>query len=345
MHHLLNARLNAMDSRWRPRQMRGDVRMAPPPQSVLKHSSETNERAQHVGAFRSAARPCGTQTTARRSRRRRHDHTASQSLEDRDPHSNTMEAVVESAPLIAYTVPRTTASIDDDALPAPSNATPWDVSIHTMDGVRDGEGGLNHISQVEKRVRWTVILSITILLALAGLGTGVTLAIVLRGGNVQNSEETGPGSKATCGVEAVYELCRDNQQQVFQQLPLCLVDRYRHVRQYVPLFDNNNDFLLGERSCHPTNLALWSIAATAPTNATAISILHRYVLGTLFFETMGPSSWTRSDKWLTAESECSWYGIGCNGDQSALEVLSLPENRLEGPIPSQLGLLPALRES
>ena len=45
-------RLNVVDSRWRPRQMRGDTRTEPPPQSVLKHSEATNG-AEHVGAFRS----------------------------------------------------------------------------------------------------------------------------------------------------------------------------------------------------------------------------------------------------------------------------------------------------
>ena len=322
--------------------MRGDVRTAPPPQSVLKHS-ETKERSEHVGAFRSAARPSGTQTaTTRRSRRR--DNNASQTEDsdpDSDPDSNVMEAEVESAPLDAYMVP--TPSIDDDVLPAPSesNAAPSDGSINS-DGIIDGEGGMDQVSQVKKRFRWTAIISVAILLALAGLGTGVTLAILLQGSSVQNSEEAAtPASEAKCDIEAVYELCRD--QEVFEELPFCLVERYYHVREYIPLFDN--DFVLNEHSCHPTNLAVWSIAATAPANVTDMSILHRYVLGTLYFETMGSLSWARRDKWLTVESECSWYGVSCNGDQSALEVLSLPENRLAGPFPSQLGLLPALRKS
>ena len=306
--------------------MRGDMRTEPPPQSVLKHSEATNG-AEHVGAFRSVALPSGVATvTTRRSRR---EDTA-QSIEDCDQDANEMEAMGEPAPvevddhLVAY-------STHNDALAAPCvNCTTSD-----NDSNDDRVVGEDRSSHFKRRlIAWIAMVSI--ILGLAGLGSGITLAVVLGG----NSGER-DSNNAKCGIEAVYGLCQDDQD-VFEEPPPCLVDRYHHVRTHIPLFDSG--FNLSENSCLPANLAVWSIAATSPMNATLISILHRYVLGTLFFETGGPSRWYRGDKWLTAESECSWYGISCNGDQSALEVISLRRDGLSGSLPTQLGLLPALCE-
>ena len=306
--------------------MRGDTRTEPPPQSVLKNAEATNG-AEHAGAFSSVALPCGTSTVA--TRRSRRDELP-RSTEDVEQHVHVMEAMVESAPvevddlLVAY-------STHNDALVVPS-VTGTASDNESNDDRVDGENQSCHFKR--RLIVWVAMVSV--ILGLAGLGSGITLAVI-SGGNSGERDS----NNAMCGIGAVYGLCQEDQD-VFEQPPPCLVDRYHHVRTHIPLFDS--DFNRSENSCLPANLAVWSIAATVPMNATLISILHRYVLGTLFFETRGPSTWSRRDKWLTTESECSWHGVRCNDDQSALEGISLPANSLSGPLPSQLGLLPALRE-
>ena len=300
------------------------MRAVSPPQSVLKHGNATNE-AEHAGAFHSMSRPFGASTVSTR-RSPLYDLTPTTSG---DTNVTFEEAIDESAPIQDPLAPQ---SIDNFVLVELSGN-----DAASPDGSNEGHmGEIEQSSQFKRRLRLAVVISVAMMGVLAVVVAVVTVAIVMR----DNSKGTG-SNNAMCGIEAVYRLC-NNDQESFSHIPDCLVDRYNQVRMYIPLFDS--DFDLSENSCLPANLAVWSIAATAPMNATLISILHRYVLGTLFFETRGPTSWYRVDKWLTAESECSWYGVSCNHDQSALEGISLHGNELSGPLPSQLGLLPALGE-
>ena len=304
--------------------MRGYTRAVSPPQSVLKHGNATNE-AVHAGAFHSMSHPFGASTSGSP----RDDLSPTTS----GHYTNVTfeEALDESAPIHDPLAP---PSIDNVALVGSSGN-----DAASSDGSTEGHmGGIEQSSQLQfkRRLRMTAVISAAMMGVLAVVVTVVAVTIVMG----ENSKEMG-NDNVKCGVEVVYGLCQDDQES-FSHTPDCLVDRYHHVRTYIPLIDS--DFLLKEDSCHPANLAVWSIAATAPMNATLISILHRYVLGTLFFETRGPTSWNRRDKWLTAESECSWYGVSCNDDQSALEGIFLPKNGLSGPLPLQLGLLPALCE-
>ena len=316
-HHRIDTRRSAVElNERRQRQMRGYMRAISPPQSVLKHGNATN-RAEHAGAFHSVSHPFGASTVST-SRSPRDDLSSTTS-----GHANvTFEAALdESAPIDDPLAP---PSIDNVALVG-----------STTEG-RMGRMGQSSQLQFKSRLRLAVVISAAMMRALAVVVAVVTVTMVMR----DNSKGAG-SNNAKCGIETVYGLCHDDQES-FSHIPDCLVDRYHHVRMYIPLFDS--DFNRSENSCLPANLAVWSIAATVPMNATLISILHRYVLGTLFFETRGPSTWSRRDKWLTTESECSWHGVRCNEDQSALEGISLSFNSLSGPLPSQLGLLPALRE-
>jgi len=42
------------------------------------------------------------------------------------------------------------------------------------------------------------------------------------------------------------------------------------------------------------------------------SILHHYTLATLFFSTMGGTSWINSTGWLQDANECNWHGVTCD---------------------------------
>ena len=326
-HHRIDIRRSAVElNERRQRQMRGYMRAMSPPQSVLKHGNATFG-AEHAGAFHSMSRPFGTSTIS----------TSRSPLDDLTPTTSGdtnvtfEEAINESAPI-------------DDPLAPPSidNVVPVELNGNeaaSPDGSNEGRmGGIEQSSQLQfkSRLRLAVVISAAMMGVMAVVVTIVTVTMVMR-----DSSKGMGNNNANCGIEAVYGLCH-NDQESFSHVPSCLVDRHNQVRMYIPLFDS--DFDLSENSCLPANLAVWSIAATAPMNTPLISILNRYVLGTLFFETRGPTNWSHRNKWLTAESECSWYGVSCSDDQSALEGISLYGNELSGPLPSQLGLLPALGE-
>ncbi len=61
--------------------------------------------------------------------------------------------------------------------------------------------------------------------------------------------------------------------------------------------------------------------------------LERYALVTLYMNTKGPG-WSRSDHWLTKESECNWYGVTCTrpllGITKRISYLDLSFNKVEG---------------
>ena len=61
--------------------------------------------------------------------------------------------------------------------------------------------------------------------------------------------------------------------------------------------------------------------------------LERYALVTLYLNTKGPG-WSRSDHWLTKESECDWYGVTCSrplmGITRRISYLDLSFNKVEG---------------
>lgn len=75
--------------------------------------------------------------------------------------------------------------------------------------------------------------------------------------------------------------------------------------------------------------------------------LDRYGLVTFYLNTKGPG-WVRSDHWLSKESECSWYGIKCNGSvpglSSRVTSVDLSFNKVSGIIPAELGYLSELQE-
>lgn len=68
----------------------------------------------------------------------------------------------------------------------------------------------------------------------------------------------------------------------------------------------------------------------------------REILLALYNATNG-DAWTNKTDWLGDEgTECSWYGVQCDGDENVTQ-LSLDQNNLEGSIPVEIGGLSALQ--
>ena len=70
-------------------------------------------------------------------------------------------------------------------------------------------------------------------------------------------------------------------------------------------------------------------------------IIQRDVLIALYDATNG-ANWFFNSGWLvTGSDECNWYGVTCNGSGTVTE-LALTSNKLDGTIPSDIGLLTEL---
>lgn len=63
-------------------------------------------------------------------------------------------------------------------------------------------------------------------------------------------------------------------------------------------------------------------------------------LSALYRQADGPR-WLRADGWLESGDPCTWEGVTCESGQ--VVGLSLPHNRLAGPLPTDIGLLAHLR--
>ncbi len=76
----------------------------------------------------------------------------------------------------------------------------------------------------------------------------------------------------------------------------------------------------------------------------AVPASERQARVALYESTTGPQ-WLDQQGWLGASgSECDWTGITCNGSESAIVRIALPQNYLEGMIPPQIGDFSQLEE-
>src|SRR5688572_16878837 len=81
------------------------------------------------------------------------------------------------------------------------------------------------------------------------------------------------------------------------------------------------------------------IAASA---SAAIPSAERSALIDIFESTNG-ANWTDKTRWLSNESECTWYGVYCDETQSNVVALELGDNNLDGTLPSSIRNLTKLR--
>ena len=93
------------------------------------------------------------------------------------------------------------------------------------------------------------------------------------------------------------------------------------------------------RACLLAALCVLNVSAWSQQPPPRIPTSERRALLTLYASTQG-ASWTVRTNWLgAAGSECQWYGVVCNGGGDAVNVVSLPNNNLTGPLPDELNAL------
>jgi len=87
-----------------------------------------------------------------------------------------------------------------------------------------------------------------------------------------------------------------------------------------------------------TALAIFTIATLASSANAAIPTSERVVLDTLYSSTNGVA-WTNNIGWGgAAGTECTWYGITCDGAGSHVTKIDLSYNNLTGVLPALQGL-------
>jgi len=102
----------------------------------------------------------------------------------------------------------------------------------------------------------------------------------------------------------------------------------------------SNQHLLATGSS-PQHKALRWLALEDKTSEDDPFLLQRYALAVIYYSTAG-SGWESKTNWMSTKGYCSWYGIECAFKGSNFEgndeitTLSLPENHLKGPLPSEI---------
>lgn len=184
---------------------------------------------------------------------------------------------------------------------------------------------------------------------LIGVITGVMVGVPIR--NNQNDDDSanvgsGESNKCSyssnaipdpftqCECEGVVSMWTDDIKTQYSSL------RESFMPTILPAFDE------AEESCNPTNTALWQLSNDTLYGVNATD--NRYLL-TLLYANWDGGEWRNKDRnvddnWLsTTIPECKWYGVECN-DEGLTRSISLEANNLGGTIPSELGLMTALRK-
>jgi Divergent InlB B-repeat domain/IPTL-CTERM motif len=87
---------------------------------------------------------------------------------------------------------------------------------------------------------------------------------------------------------------------------------------------------------------LFAVLTMCSVSHAAISDTERAVLQALFNSTNG-NGWIDKTNWNGAPgTECTWFGVGCNADESHVIIINLNSNNLSGFLPATLNQLTAL---
>lgn len=99
-----------------------------------------------------------------------------------------------------------------------------------------------------------------------------------------------------------------------------------------------------ERLARRTTLGLQLLLLAGGPAYGAIPAPERQALLDFYASTNGPG-WSVSSNWTgAAGTECTWFGVTCNGGQTTVIRIALPANQLSGPLPASLGNLSNLQD-
>jgi hypothetical protein len=104
---------------------------------------------------------------------------------------------------------------------------------------------------------------------------------------------------------------------------------------------------LEDETSTPFEAYLWLVQDEGVAEGEGDDLLERFALATFYYSLRGPD-WIRSDKWMSGESICDWFGVECaektlnvktTSSLHDLVTLDLPNNFLQGALPPELALL------
>lgn len=73
-----------------------------------------------------------------------------------------------------------------------------------------------------------------------------------------------------------------------------------------------------------------------------IRLIQRYALATIWFSLNGTTQWRNNTGWVTGVDECTWFGVTCDDNNTAINQIDLKNNELHGELPTDIGLLNGL---
>jgi hypothetical protein len=192
--------------------------------------------------------------------------------------------------------------------------------------------------------RFWIIMGVVVAAALA-IAVGVGISLSSEGGN---DDDTGGGTVIDqCDFSDIEQPSVILQCQCNQEITKWSEDVYARYQDLVTTVmpEVKPNFAEPENSCANSNVALAWLATDDYSSSTTdmVTLTNRFVLAFLFQTWMG-TNWKRNDGWLSSQSECSWYGITCDGID--ITEIELGSNSLQsGPedgLPVELFTLTSL---
>jgi len=113
-------------------------------------------------------------------------------------------------------------------------------------------------------------------------------------------------------------------------------------RKALNMITKFEDLIILEDRKTPQNKAICWLLNEIVDEIVDSSIIQRYILAVIYYSTNG-TQWENNSEWMTEKNECEWYGIDCkNFDGDIVSELNLSANKLDGPLPSEIGELKGL---
>lgn len=126
------------------------------------------------------------------------------------------------------------------------------------------------------------------------------------------------------------------------------VERNPNTASYLSVLPTSASDLTGSETDPLGQAAYWLLQVD--TRNQQSNLLRRFALATIYYNN-GGVAWKNNTNWLSSESHCTWFGVGCCGalaasnicasihDPNAIANLNMPDNGVTGTIESFYALL------
>jgi hypothetical protein len=188
---------------------------------------------------------------------------------------------------------------------------------------------------------WPTAIAATILITVA-IGAGVGVAFANRQKSDDQPQTDQPNHVKSCSLAQVESKCQTSVSLSSSDIPTCIEQHVDEVHDILEQASADELSFLGSSmvSCSAENLAVLKLAELVEDepNQSDLSMLQRFVLNTFYYEMSG-NGWVDDGNLFDASmTECESPFVECNS-AGEIESLVIDDNRLDGSLPSTVGLL------